>query len=151
MNTGQITEIIKKDSVTRRRFGGVYAVNQLPHSMNVYPCGYIANTDPSSKPGEHWVAFYFTTPERGEFFDSYGHPPEFYNVKFLNFLNRNCKQWSFNNKGLQSALTAVCGEYCILYLMHRARGVSMSKIVNVFTENKLHNDQQVLEFVMKYV
>ena len=46
----------------------------------------VANTDPSSKPGTHWVAFYFPSKGKGEFFDSYGHPPIYYNNSFKNFL-----------------------------------------------------------------
>ena len=77
MNTEQIRLIIERDHTTTKKFEGVFAEDLLPRSMNIYPCGYIVNTDPSSKPGKHWVAFYFTRPEQGEFFDSYGHPPQF--------------------------------------------------------------------------
>lgn len=151
MNTKQIRRIIERDPVTQRKFRGVFAENRLPEDVDVYPCGYIANTDPSEKPGEHWVAFYFTTPEHGEFFDSYGHPPQFYNKHFLTFINQNSEHWSFNKKGLQSVMTAVCGEYCIFYLMHRARGVSMNSIVKLFSVDKLNNDRLVYEFVMKFM
>lgn len=148
MNARQIEEVIKKDPVTRNKFGGVFAENRLPHHVNVYPCGFIANTDPDSKPGKHWVAFYFTTPEQGEF---YGHSPHFYSKRFLNFLNQNSQNWICNQEDLQSLNTAVCGEYSIFYLMHRARGVSMNSIVNLFGSNKLWNDESVYFFISKYL
>ena len=37
---------------------GVFSRDQLPHSFTLYPTAYVANTDPSSLAGEHWVAFY---------------------------------------------------------------------------------------------
>jgi hypothetical protein len=151
MNTKQIKYVIKKDPITSKKFGGVFAENRLPRSPDFYPCGYIANTDPSNEPGKHWVAFYLQSPTEGEFFDSYGHQPQFYGHHFVEFLNQNSKRWSFNKKELQSAFTAVCGEYCIFYLMHRARGVRMSSIVRLFNPNKLRNDHSVYEFVMKNV
>ena len=108
----------------------------------------MANTDPSSKPGTHWVvAFYFPSKERGEFFDSYGHPPNYYNDSFKNFLDTHSHEWSFNNRKLQSGWSDVCGQYCIFYLSHRARGQSMKKIVQLFGNNTEQNDSKVAWFV----
>ena len=86
-----------------------------------------ANTDPSTEPGTHWVAFYFPSEEKGESFDSYGQPPEQYRDLFRDFLEPY--EWQFNTRKLQSAWSDVCGQYCIFYLSHRARGLSMNKIV----------------------
>ena len=149
MNTLQLKEVIKEDPITRLKFCGVYAENNLPKTLNVYPCGLIANTDPKGKPGKHWVSFYFPSSQEGEFFDSYGHPPNFYSKHFVKFLNRNAQNWIFNHKELQSIWSSVCGQYCIFYVLNRAHGVRMSTIVNVFSSNKERNDHQVHEFVRK--
>ena len=95
----------------------------LPHLLSYPPhpstgicC--IVNTDPSSKPGQHWVAFYRDLqkpPGHIEFFDSYGHPPSFYSFS----LPDNLKIQS-NTHQLQSFSTNVCGQYCILFLLLRA-------------------------------
>lgn len=149
MNTRQLEYVMRTDPVVRTKFCGVFAENNLPRTLDVYPCGFIANTDPKDQPGKHWVAFYFPSVQEGEFFDSYGHAPEFYSPHFTKFLNQHCQEWTFNNKTLQSTLTAVCGEYCVFYLAHRARGVSKSRVVNRFTLNTMTNDHQVYQFVMK--
>ena len=149
MNTKQIEHVIQQDPMTQKKFGGVFTENRLPYIIDFFPCGFIANTDPDTKPGQHWVAFYFTSPHQGEFFDSYGHPPQFYSPHFVNFLKRNSTNKTFNPKKLQSPFTAVCGEYCVFYIMHRARGVSMTSTVNLFSSDKQHNDHSVYEFVMK--
>ena len=149
MNTRQIKDLLQRDVITESQFCGIYAENTLPQMVKSYPCGVIVNTDPKDRPGQHWVAFYFPSSERGEFFDSFGHPPQVYSAHFVQFLNRNCEHWTFNPRTLQSVLTAVCGEYCIFYLMHRARGVGMNTIVHLFSVNYITNDQMVYEFVLK--
>ena len=98
--------------------------------------------------GTHWISIFIQSPERGEFFDSFGHTPSFYNSDFVDFLNRNCKDWISNPKQLQSELTVVCGEYCIFYLIHRTRGVSMQTVVNFFNANRIDNDQMVYDYVL---
>ena len=80
MNTLQIKRALERDTFTKKIFGGVFAADELPKVMNTFPCGFVANTDPSTEPGTHWVAFYFPSREKGEFFDSYGYPPEHYGL-----------------------------------------------------------------------
>ena len=77
MNTAQIDSVLKQDPVTNKKFCGVFASDKLPQAIETYLCGFVANTDPSHEPGTHWVAFYFASKE-GEFFDSYGYPPNHY-------------------------------------------------------------------------
>ena len=147
MNTVQIAHALEQDPVTSKTFCGVFPSNKLPQTVIKYPCGFVANTDPSDKPGTHWVAFYFPTEEKGEFFDSYGQPPSFYRDSFGDFLNKHSYEWNFNTRKLQSAWSDVCGQYCIFYLSHRARGYSMSKIAQLFNDNTMLNDAKVSQFV----
>ena len=57
---------------------GVFSRDELPHSFTRYPRAYVSKTDPSSLPGQHWVAFDHLSPSHLEFFDSYGCPPDDY-------------------------------------------------------------------------
>ena len=144
MNTLQIKQALESNRFTKKNFCGVFAADELPKSLDTFPCGFIANTDPSTKPGTHWVAFYFPSHEKGEFFDSYGHPPEHYkSFKFY-------KPEIWNNRKIQSSWSEVCGQYCIFYLYHKSRGYSMSKIVNMFTNNTSLNDCNVACYVKKH-
>ena len=74
MNTLQLERALKHNTFTKKIFVGVFAADELP-KLNTFPCGFVANTDPSTEPGTRWVAFYFPSREKGEFFDSYGYPP----------------------------------------------------------------------------
>ena len=64
-------------------FLGCFARDELPESVPRPSC-LIANTDLAGDGGKHWVAFYFTDDDKGEFFCSYGSPPfeyeEFYRL-----------------------------------------------------------------------
>ena len=148
MNTAQITHALEQDPVTSKTFCGVFPSDKLPQTFDKYPCGFVANTDPSSGPGTHWVAFYFPSEEKGEFFDSYGHAPEYYRKSFGDFLKS--RAWDFNRRKLQSAWSDVCGQYCIFYLSHRARGQSMSNIVHLFNNDTVLNDTKVSQFVKRH-
>ena len=74
----------------------------------------IVNTDPSTKPGSHWVAFFSGDLGNLEFFDSYAMPPSAYDF----FIPSNTKL-STSNTCLQSLTSNVCGYYCLLYLYLR--------------------------------
>ena len=118
--------------------------------IETYPCGFVTNTDPSHQPGTHWVAFYFVSKEEGEFFDSYGYPPNHYKGSFKDFLDKHSYDWNFNDRKLQSNWSDVCGQYCIFYPGHRARGFSMNKIVQLFGNDTALNDAKVSRFVKTY-
>ena len=137
MNTSQLRCIIKSDSKMRSTIAGVYARDEIPNEINTFPTGYIVNTDSSNKPGRHWLAFYLKSRDDVELFDSYGHPPEYFS------LTAN----TFNKKRIQSSTSNVCGQYCLYYLLHRCRGVSMASIVNQFGDNYHENDNYVYDYI----
>ena len=66
MNTVQITYALKHDNITNKQFIGVFPSDRLPKKIKHYPCGFVANTDPRTKPGTHWVAFYFPVEDQAE-------------------------------------------------------------------------------------
>ena len=86
MNTLQIKRALERNTFTKKIFGGVFAADEVPKIITS-PCGFVANTDPSTEPGTHWVAFYFPSREKGEFFDSYGYP---LNIMDLNPTKSRC-------------------------------------------------------------
>ena len=138
MNTQQIECILKQDPYVNPTFHGVYAIDKLPH-FHYGSC--ILNTSPSSEKTGHWVAL-FVTDSTVEYFDSYGQDP-------LPSLKRQWKNksWLTNEIPLQSPLTAVCGHYCIYYLMCRVRGFTMDSIVMDFGSDVDDNDEMIHEFI----
>ena len=141
MNTQQISSALKNI----KEFLGVFPSDKLPKSIQP-PAALIANTDPQSKPGKHWVAFFIDHDRSGEYFDSYGQQPC---VKsFQTFLSRNSNNQLHNNQRIQGPLSSVCGQYCIYYIFQRVKDFPMCEIVRAFdSQDLVANDESVTEFV----
>lgn len=100
------------------------------------PCCWIWNTDESDKEGQHWVAVWLTS-KKMFFFDSFALTPAAYNRS--NWYEY-CKELNVQfipvmKKPYQSKLTGTCGNWSLLYLFNKAKGMSMpfnykSKITN---------------------
>ena len=80
----------------------------------------------------------------GKFFYSYAADVP---LVFRDYLEKHTDIWIYNRRKLQSIWSDVCGDYCIFYLSHRARGCSMNKIVELFDDNTMLNDAKVSHFV----
>ena len=137
MNSDQIEHILKNVD----NFQGVFSVDTLPSQPRLLVC----NTDPSTKPGSHWISIYVDEKTgRGEYFDSFGRPPE---RVFATYMNRYCTVWTCNCKQLQSVISSFCGFYCCFYCICRNRGMDLPKIVSCFTNDTGFNDYIVHNFV----
>ena len=129
-------------------FIGVFPSDQVPSYIHEKPCALICNTDPHTESGEHWIALYISKEGMGEYFDSYGQYPLHDTIK--DFLNNNTIAWKHNSQRLQSDFTTVCGQYCIVYILHRFLGLSMHGFLRCFTKDFVSNDDMVASFVHKY-
>lgn len=143
MDTIQLTKAMLKNKYTSKNFRGVFPCDKLPKKKVKRPSLVIANTDDSSKPGAHWVAFF--VPEKGspEYFDSIGNEPS--RPEFLKFLKQNGKNFVYNDKRIQSVFSSTCGNYCAAYLLYRAKKMSIGKFMRHFTENHELNDQKIIK------
>jgi hypothetical protein len=148
MNGGQLDHIVCTDGTTRKCYGGIYAANRLPAKKFKKPQFFIANTDADTKPGQHWVAFYFPRKGPAEFFDSCGNAPSRLHRNFSKFLKRHSKRYVYNKHKLQSDDSVTCGPFVLYYVMHRAHNVPMQRITNQFNkENFVDNDRHITEWL----
>ena len=138
MNTLQILKVLEQDRYVRPLFNGVFAIDQLPKCENG---AYVVNTAKSTHPGQHWVAVY-VTGNKVEYFDSYGGEPSSHLKRWW-----RKRSWTYNAVPLQSALTSVCGQYCIYYLIHRCRDITLEEMLLDFCADVDYNDQMVYDFV----
>jgi hypothetical protein len=144
MNSRQIYTILH--SRIPNKFQGVFPSDKLPSKITVFPACFVINTDPSGKPGSHWVAIYIDTNKRGEYFDSYGRPPEI--LALIRFLNANSKCWEHNEKRVQGVFSSVCGHYSIYFILQRSSGTPMHSILDKFSsEDFEENDELVTEWL----
>ena len=138
MNSHQLASILKQDRYTAPLFRGVFPINRLPSIRDGI---YVINTAPDGHPGLHWTALY-VKGDTIEYFDSYGGDP----ASLLRRWGKK-KRWVSNPIPLQSPLTSVCGQYCLYYLLHRARGIDMTTLLMDFGNNVDDNDKVVYDFV----
>lgn len=148
MNTKQLMTIIKSDAMLRPLCRGVFPADCLPTQCMKPPWCLIANTDIKEEPGSHWVAI-FVGVEQTEFFDSFGRSPEACASYFRPFLRRHASKspLKVNDKQIQDFFSTACGQHCLYFLLHRVRGLSMSRIVNQFTKDWQLNDSLVNAFI----
>ena len=143
MNSIQIDRALTRRC--RGKFLGVFAKDTLPiHLPLERSVLLVCNLDKKSKPGTHWIAMYISNDGVGEYFDSYGRPPE---NTFRRYLNKKCKIWSYNEMQLQSASSYFCGQYCIFYCLYKSIGYDIKSITSLFSGDTGLNDSIVHAFV----
>ena len=145
MNTSQINSLLRNC----KGYIGAFARDLIPTVIikkTKKPTLLIVNTDPSHKPGEHWITIYLDSKGSGEYFDSYGLPP--LHTEIINFLNKMCPLgYGFNPVTLQCTTCITCGHYCVLFVMLRSLGYSYCDYISLFTNNTLKNENVIRKFV----
>ncbi len=119
----------------------------LPKTITKPAC-IIMNIDNASKPGKHWLAYWFDSKGCGEFFDSFGWPPGKF---FRKYLESHSDRNFYNPILIQNPLSTVCGQYCLYYLIKRARGIPMDLIMAYFDANdRTGNDEALSDWFNDY-
>lgn len=142
MDTLQIESCVKSDLRAKPYFKGVFAADQLPRQVP-YPSLYIANTKPARHRGEHWVGFFFGQNREAEYFDSLGRPPR--TPWHRDFLKRNSRRYVASPHRIQSLESELCGQYCVMYALYRARGVSLFTFLNRFSPYDFRSNDALVE------
>lgn len=145
MNTLEITKCLKK--LCHLLEFNVYAANRIPIHVT-QPFYMISNLDPDTRPGSHWIALYINNKGVGEYFDTFGRKPESYH---LSFLRKNTNRWIYNHKVIQSVFSSVCGEYCLLYLYFKLRGMCMTDFIDMFTDDTFQNDIMLKQMFKTFI
>ena len=122
LNSIQLNKILQRDKITKKIFLGVFSRDYLPKKLK-YPCCFIVNTHPSNKPGEHWLAFFYSKSGYCYFFDSYGLSPNYYGLQ--SYIEKTSKGYSFNSKRLQSFTSNTCGFYAFIFILLKARNLDI--------------------------
>lgn len=143
MNTLEISKCLKAIHPTLT--SNVFAANRLPVHMST-PVYLISNLDPDTKPGSHWIAIYIGTNGIGEYFDTFGRKPNSYH---LSFLKRNTSRWIYSNKIIQNVFSSFCGEYCLVYIYLKRRGMSLTNFVEMFNQDTNNNNDLLLNDMFK--
>lgn len=142
MNTKQIWQALTSNNVTEPYFDGVFPADRIKY-IKKKPKLIICNTDPSNKPGKHWVLFYFND-RSVDFYDSLGKDPSHYGEEFVNLIQKFSTAYNKVNYRTQPLNSNLCGYYCLYFAYGRCKGYSMEYIVN-----SMLSSEKVINFVLK--
>ena len=132
------TLTIKKLLKSYKCFKGVFPCDRVPYKAKL-PLNIIINTDPSNKPGTHWVCVSIDKNGRGFYFDSFGFPPITPQIlKFIRIRSKN--GWSYNKTQIQNINASTCGNYCVLYIIFRCNNMTNKQFLSVFGRRTVEND-----------
>lgn len=142
-----------------------------PDNSWLRPLAIIVNTDPASKPGEHWLLIYYAGEENRpyyltlEFFDSFGRRVKFFHKQIGDFCRElkryltshlrkeGAPNWrkcavTENRTVLQGLESSTCGHLIVLYCLFRARGFKPQHLIDlVQTTPPGQNDIVVISIV----
>ncbi len=142
MNGAEIAHAIVKDGFLKRICLGVFPSDRLPQHIP-HCCCFVANEDPATKEGSHWVAFYVVGDGTCNFFDSYGRRPR--NKHFIKFLHDYDVTW--NGRQVQDLFSTACGQHSLHFLFNRSRGLPFNDIIQLYSSDHKENDSSVCAFV----
>ena len=142
MNTKQLWNALYLNPVTNKYFDGIYSSDTLKE-IKERPDLIICNTDPSNKPGEHWVLFFFNQ-NSVDFFYSLGRDIKYYGSVFLDFIVNFVSNYQQCLKRTQPVNSDLCGQYCLYYAYAKCNGFSMEEIIH-----NISDSEYVVNFVNK--
>lgn len=136
------------------------------HARGKTKIGIVFNTDPITKPGQHWICMYIDLSHQDpnewsiNYFDSYGMAPlpnavrdlvnklQIQNTKYNKAtfkLEMNCKDVSgiCTRSVRQQKLNSECGMYCINFIVERLTGKSWEYMVsNIQTDEAIFKKRE---------
>lgn len=147
MNTHEIEYCLTKNPLTYKIFEAVCPADMIPPINAIKKPLLIVNTDSSAHEGEHWVAFFLDQQNKViEIFDSSGKTTANSNKYFSSYFKKNLTgmRIKYNSTCIQHHLSNLCGVYCLVYALYKAKGVSLDKFLQLFTSDLEANDKKVL-------
>lgn len=134
MNSKQLYQALSNQpKIGKYCFDGIYSKDNLEEIVKK-PCLIICNTDPSNKPGKHWLLFVFEG-DTVDFFDSLGKKLSSYGKPFVNFVKRYSHKLNMSKVRTQPLNSDFCGQYCLFYAFQKVQmKKSMSDILSMLKE-----------------
>jgi len=132
-------------------FKGAFSADTIPTFSPKSLNAFIVNTDVSSKPGDHWVAFVIDEQDNCIYFDSFG--IQIICLSMLEALDRMAiPYYKYNCKEIQPLHSENCGWYAIAYIISFCFKIPYDDFLDLFSESdKRNNDIICYEFISKFI
>lgn len=124
-------------------FGGVYSCDEIPVTKK-RPIAFVVNTDRSNKSGEHWQVIHLRKDGVGEFFDSFGLPPDVSQIS--DYLDAEADGWGYLPFTVQHAFAVSCGLYCVNFIRARHAGLTYAQVIKQFSEDPNYNEEYIYNY-----
>ena len=155
MNNFLIEKVLRSNKCVKEIFIGCFPKDIIPTpSVEIAQkskLAYVINTGNSDTTGQHWVCF-LVDRNKGiiYYFDSLGFAPYFYEY-IGNFIKRfNIYNVCHNKHRVQGLNSSVCGQYCILFLIHVCEGGTYDSFLRIFSKTEyVINDTLVCQVISK--
>lgn len=149
LTTGDLERFIKNhaNARTKAAFIGVFAIDQLPHSVPNLPTLLIINTDTINLPGKHWKAVFIDEKKRGEIFDSLAAP---ISLRLEKWMNKMTKKWTRCFFPIQHPLSPSCGAYVLYYVLTRLSCKSLDAVLGNFSID-VNKNEKIVQSFMEYM
>jgi hypothetical protein len=132
MNAVELAVLVRKNSLVRCNFLGVFSIDTIPN-LTSFPSSYIVNCCPQFLRGIHWFAIFAFNRNRVYFFDSFGRPAP-------SEINDRYKIVHGLKRPVQSIYSSLCGLYCALFIYLCTIGCDLSTVF-LLLRNK--SDKQI--------
>ena len=147
MNSQQLRKVLMTDEFTSVMNPSVQSLDEFLTTDLLFPSMRIINYDYSYQRGSHWVALNMSSTATAEYFDSYGgvikHPQIERKLKDMQITRRNAE--------VLQGFSTVCGQYCLVFLLLRARDYSFQDIISklLYVDSTAERDIVVNQLINK--
>ena len=120
-------------------FLGCFPLDGLPPFPPTLPKSMIINTQPSSHPGEHWVALVLTET-KCYYFDSFALPRAPANIEM--YVEPYYNTITYLEIPIQDITSNFCGAYCVSFVLHVKDDLTYEQFFpHYYSDNLLENDE----------
>ena len=120
-------------------FLGCFPLDGLPPFPPTLPKSMIINTQPSSHPGEHWVALVLTET-KCYYFDSFARPRAPANIEM--YVEPYYNTITYLRIPIQDITSNFCGAYCVSFVLHVKDDLTYEQFFrHYYSDNLLKNDE----------
>jgi hypothetical protein len=145
MNTKQLNNVLKQDIFSRKNYGIILAINEIPPRIIYFPTWLIINSETSYEPGGHWVSIYFKNEKNpADFFDSFGKEAQTYSDKITKLLFTHHSTFQSIANPIQLKNSNTCGLFVLYFIIHKMRGKSFKKIIKDFSSIDLKKNEKIV-------
>lgn len=147
MNTVELLNILKNDPYTSKMNCEVLPLDHFLIKSIRSPSAVIFNYDNSDEPGSHWVATFTLADGQVEYFDPFGVKP--LTKTLMNKIISLSVQFPVFNSTAFQGESFVCGQYCLIFLLLRARGFHTSHIkkLMMLCDSTHERDHVICDFI----